>query len=259
MARTRELILPRRSQPQGAVALSAGYNTAVAFVPGVGVLRPQVAQPSYDTKISAGGIALSNRITLTVNPAGYDNRSQFTTVLRLNRESSTSYALRVSDGVGWNLSFSNWDVGVLRASFVGAWNDVSGTTAVNLPIWIGDTATLVIECLCDSSSSTVRYLCAGNIYSVTGTALDPTQTGAPASLSLFGDLSAGMQLAAVLKGVDRERSLALLANPWSLFAPIRRRVPLPGAAPSGAPDITFVGAESILSDRVSYRATLNYA
>ena len=68
-----------------------------------------------------------------------------------------------------------------------------------------------------------------------------------------------MQLAAVLKGVDRERSLALLADPWSLFAPIRRRVPLPGAAPSSVPDITAVIAESILSDRVSYRATLNYA
>ena len=51
---------------------------------------------------------------------------------------------------------------------------------------------------------------------------------------------------------------ALSANPWQLFEPIRIRIPGYSAA-AGVPDITALYAESPLSDRVSYRATLNYA
>ena len=51
----------------------------------------------------------------------------------------------------------------------------------------------------------------------------------------------------------------LSRNPWQLFAPIERRIWVPGEAPGGVPSIAAVYAENITATSADYRVTLDYA
>lgn len=58
---------------------------------------------------------------------------------------------------------------------------------------------------------------------------------------------------------DAQTMRALCANPWSMFAPRRTRIPVYSAAPSAVPTITSVGAENITSNSAGWRVSLDYA
>lgn len=70
-----------------------------------------------------------------------------------------------------------------------------------------------------------------------------------------GDIAAAV---ASFDWLDLALARDILRNPWSLFGPHYIRVPIASAG-GGVPNITFVGAESILATSAGYRVSLNYA
>lgn len=61
------------------------------------------------------------------------------------------------------------------------------------------------------------------------------------------------------RGLHLDEMMALQANPWQIFAPIERRIWVPGEAPGGVPSITAVYADSVTTSSVVPRVTLDFA
>ena len=291
MARTRELALPRRSQPQGAARPADAYRDLHAAFIG--------DQPAL---IGSGGSVwtrVGNPLTV-VTPFGIGSRaadysSAESRFLAPQIDGSTLawpgitvvcvvHGVSVADGeypgaisilpagAGEYYGCANLSVewGAYRNVL---WRAGDSPTAITVTGYGGAARhewsagdSLVIVGRWDKSTVTLSMLRNGELHTRSNAHAYGWRSGAH-EVAVGGYVRNGnrmmaspIALAAIIPrdvGLDAERRL--LADPWSLFAPIQRRVPLPGAAPSSVPDITAVIAESILSDRVSYRATLNYA
>ncbi len=277
MARTRELALPRRSQPQGVATVdpSWGLRPEIAwFGSAPSVMRPGAmgTVTGFVTGVSRAGLAITgngangNGVTIAGGSTAAHSAATFVAVCRLNGvggayqglisltgQSGSNKGIYVADdGSGRGLA-------IVRGGVAG----MSAVTSVPSDQWI----VVVASWRQSDGYNYVTYstLDGGAIVESSGTHSgamlggDGTYCvgrGRSDIPSWNGDIAMAV---ASFDWLPLQMARELLRNPWRLLAPMSRREPLPGAAPSGVPDITAVIAESILSDRVSYRATLNYA
>lgn len=290
MARTRELALPWRQQPQEAVRPAEQYaDMHAAFIGGQtalvgaagGVWTPEgtpvagvspfgrtTSAPSYATagrwlapQIPAGGMSTWPGITVVV-------------ALRAADLADGDYPAAVSIlpvGAGQyygcvNLTVERpgvrsiyWRVGdsptnltpTVYGSVPGADEWTPGDELVIVARWDKLTSRIAVR-----RNGAVRSNSAGHSYDWQSVAQEVAVGGYFRSGYRMSEHQIALA-AIVLRDVGADAEAELLGNPWGLFAP--RRIRGPVSAAGGLPDITALYAESPLSDRVSYRATLNYA
>lgn len=282
MARTRELALPRRSQPQGVAQVNRAHPDAAAGLvfafegtclvsdalgtpmtgPASGI-SSAVSQHGIVTAYSGSQAALScassgrfdgldgataAAFDILIYFAGANPTAKFFSQWDADDKRWTCECLGGTliwvpgDTYGGGQNRSRFD---LNGAFPAAgWYRVQGS-------WAGlGTASLFIN-----GVKRTPAVISSDCSVISGTTL-PIQVGASGIYSLSGQVAFARLWRRALSDDEMRRQYNA---PWAMLSPISRRVPLPGAAPAGVPDITALYAESILSDRVSYRATLNYA
>lgn len=278
MARTRELALPRRSQPQGAARLRDPFVVLEFVNPGAGF-------HSLDVPLSVSGAALGvgsggQHYVFSTNGHYVDipYRRSFVgnewTVVALVRSTSASGAQYVV-----NQNYNGSSVPISLALGGTPEGGLINGAAVFSETWMWSSSGIYTDVRGDGKwhvvagrasgagkKATIEYWLDGRLDSSAPCNRPiPTDNTNPTSIgcykndvaSLIGDV-AGALICDVW--LDDEMMVAFGRDFWATaLAPITRRIRTPAAAPSGVPDITAVSAESILSDRVSYRATLNYA
>lgn len=264
MARTRELALPRRSQPQGVVrivehgctacfvgsahGLSTDHRLALAADGiGVGHAGPQLVYDGSKTMLADSSVAV---------PTG----GEFTLILYLTSNvASGTASISVGNAMGMGAAefsvFAPYIVDGRTYFHWGGTNEGNGGISASA----GGVATGVW--LMSAGPDGMQIWRDGALLAQNSSNLSRSASSEPLFTRPGGGSGAWSSplLAMFGRQFDRGWNQSTSANPWRVFAPLTRRVPLPAAAPSGVQDITAVIAESILSDRVSYRATLNYA
>lgn len=287
MARTRETARPWTQQPQEAVGVSPdwvarGLSFALLRVGGrmLDVLSANgPLSDSGTTALSPDGIVTDytgSQGTEFADAAPYRLTGGLTLIAGLEIDAFSNYTgIAFKQSSYWKASFEwrhgrvshqNADPVGVQAVFIRGNDVVTGEyCSVGGPTTTGRRVSAVSVADDSLLSSPVFYvdgvpLAAATVSASAGTVVDG------GNLRIGQRFDGAVQLdgrVSFLYGFNRQLPdadvAALSANPWQLFAPRRIRVPVYGAAPAGVPDITAVIAESILSDRVSYRATLNYA
>ena len=291
MARTRELALPWRQQPQEAVRPAEQYaDMHAAFIGGQtalvgaagGVWTPEgtpvagvspfgrtTSAPSYATagrwlapQIPAGGMSTWPGITVVV-------------ALRAADLADGDYPAAVSIlpvGAGQyygcvNLTVERpgvrsiyWRVGdsptnltpTVYGSVPGADEWTPGDELVIVARWDKLTSRIAVR-----RNGAVRRNSAGHSYGWQSVAQEVAVGGYVRSGYRMSEHQIALA-AIVQRDVGADAEAELLGNPWALFAPRRILVPT-YSAPGAVPDITFVGAENILATSADYRVSLNYA
>lgn len=277
MARTRELALPRRSQPQGVATVDPrwGLRPEIAWLGSApSVMRPGAmgTVTGFVTGVSRAGLAITgngangNGVTIAGGSTAAHSAATFVVVCLRNGLGDAYHglvSLTGQSGVNKGIFLSDNGEGKELAIVRGGVVAMSSVGNVPAHEWI----TVVASWRQSDGYNYVTYcpLDGGAIVESSGTHSgamlggDGTYCvgrGRSDIPSWKGDIAMAV---ASFDWLPLQMARELLSNPWRLLAPISRRVPLPGAAPAGVPDITALYAESPLSDRVSYRATLNYA
>lgn len=297
MARTREIVLPWRQQPQRAVGIAPWASTpgAWAWTPaagfagfGAGELAPIVG--TVHGGVTPGGMSSRTNGSTDAILAPWATRFQLGQIAYVFQVWLTTTATAFVAGSGGNGSGGNGlyveqpldlNTNQTGAAAPGKFrfsirshtgqdtrcaptNAVLGTNKIHTIVIVPRSANSVSVWV-DGAAVALSYS-ATNYTSDDPTLLPPHRfallnfgyggTGAP--YYIWGNAGAHLLLAARLTTTAFDGA-ALSANPWSLFAPQVRRIPVYSAAPSAVPSITFVGAENITSNSAGYRVTLNYA
>lgn len=282
MARTREIVLPWRQQPQRAVGIDwrnpitrdlvFAFESPRPLFDATGTVPMAITSSFVTTRACEYGLATNYTgaqpdlsCASVAGFGGLDNATAntFDILVRFNGANPTCKLFSQWDGTGqrWTAEFSAgklvWVAGdkngagtnrsrfdLASAATSAGWYRIQGA-------WAGAGNAVVLINGIERSLSVMSSAC---------TILDPTdkqiQVGASAGQRLNGQVVFARLWRRALS-IDELRET--YANPWSLFAPRRRRIPAYSAAPSAVPSITFVGAENITSNSASYRVTLNYA
>lgn len=290
MARTRELALPYRKQPQGAASLARWASTpdAWAWTPSTGVVGPHSALVTtggtVNYGLTAGGVVAQAGDANSIIFGPLTRRMQLGRVAFVTQFVMTSTAQAFIAGCGDNGSADyyveqpfdlNYDAngsfsaGKFRLSLRNAVGGVTRAAPVSAVLQTGVLHTLVVV---PRSGSSVNVWLDGAAVPVTYSATGYTDGAADVMQRFnFGILNffyantyAWANSAAQVLLMARLTTTAfdgaeLSRNPWSLFAPIERRIWVPGEAPGGVPSITAVYAENITATSADYRVSLNYA
>src|SRR5574337_76509 len=263
MARTREIALPRRVQPApGPLLLSPRFVTR----------QPLVFLSAHSGRSDINQLPLlldsAGPITPCANGLAYAFNGALTGVsaesVSLSPPCTFIGVLRVKTAVAWSAALYNRDrvnggtLGGDGLTFYYVWDGSEWAYSTGFTFALNE----LVAYAYTVRPSSVSIALNGKLHVRSVSNSTRTFGG---TVSIGGDpngsraLKGEVYLAGVLpEGWSDDQLLAFSRNPWQIFAPAVRRAPMVASAPAAVPDITAVYAESILSDRVSYRATLNY-
>lgn len=267
--------IPRTRQPQGEVDLDPrwGLKPALVFAPSIGAgwvygssLSSSAGQPGRSVVFPGGTQTSANVATKSGGVTTAQTKCTFVCVARLT--SPAPYAALAG------LKYSASNQGLYLGDTLGLGNDVGiikgGVAALSsVPLSIGATYVIVASHRQDTGE---YYVLARDV--ATNQVLRNSQTDTRASTAGNGTYCVGSARSDGVTGsfagdiylsfgsfdwLQESSGRQLLANPWQLFAPIERRIWVPGEAPGGVPSITAVYAENITATSADYRVTLDYA
>ena len=283
MARTREIVLPWRQQPQRAVGIDwrnpitrdlvFAFESPRPLFDATGTVPMAITSSAVTTRACEYGLATnytgSQAALSCASASGFDGlgnatENTFDILVRFNTANPTCKLFSQWDTPmvqRWTLEFSSgnmiWVAGD-KDSYGSSRSRFDLSSAVTAAGWYrfqgawggGSTRTLLVN-----GAGRATVLSSGNCTIINPTTA-PIQVGASGPSGLNGQVVFARLWRRALSVNELRETYA---NPWSLFAPRRRRIPAYSAAPSAVPDITFVGAENITSNSAGYRVTLNYA
>lgn len=273
-----EHVWPWTQQPQGAVRV----NPALGLRPEIlwSAAAPSLIRPDAlgDVIGLSGGVAEVGVVLSGAGTNGYGvtraggdttarNAASFVAVCR-RRINGVAYhglvGLTGQSGANQGIYVSAYDVGNEAVIVKGGVAGMAGISELPLDVWMVVVASWRQS---DGRSYIKARALNGGTATLSGTATDSNSmlggNGTYCVGRVRGDLPSWPgDIALAFASFDwLPESLAadLLGNPWQLFAPIERRIWVPGEAPGGVPSITAVYAENITATSADYRVTLDYA
>lgn len=287
-----EHVWPWTQQPQGATASLASWAStpeAWAWTPSTGVVGPHSALVTtggtVNYGLTAGGVAAQAGNANSIIFGPLTRRIRLGRVAFVTQFVMTSTAQAMIAGCGDNGGYTdtyveqpfdlNYDAdgstsaGKFRFSIRNASGNATRAAPVSAVLQTGVLHTLVAV---PRNGASVNVWLDGAAVPVTYSATSYTEDAADvmqrfnfgilnffyANTYIWANSAAQVLLMARLTTTAFDGA-ELSRNPWQLFAPIERRIWVPGEAPGGVPSITAVYAENITATSADYRVTLDYA
>lgn len=266
MGRIREIALPWRQQPQCAVRPNPVFSSGAIWLPGVQAnLCSGIVNPLASGTGLAAGVGVRGRADVLqggVGPSfGYGatlpSTQAISFVLVADQVSASDARLLGNASYEILPAYGKLDCyanGGLYSVAIG--NAVSWSGALVYTHDMTDSANYPMAWL-DGVPLTVTRTTSSSTSPIGGTTVLCNHAQSPGVARQFvGSVYLGGIFPLSFAG---DVAQAISANPWQLFAPRVRRIWVPSAGGSAAPDIAFVGAENITATSADYRVTLDFA